>query len=198
MRLRVSALVFAGVLALRTIASAQQYHVRTMAAPDVKLASVHSFHLLPTPRRNDAAHKSGAYDPMVSNSIANRALRASVSGELEALGYHDVEWMPDFVVAIYATTRERLDLGLWSYGYDSSPHWWSMTLPDQTSTPATEGTVLVDIVNPETLDVLWRGTATIPLDHDPLENAKQLVNAAAAIVDRFPRAKPIVVASQAR
>jgi hypothetical protein len=195
MRFHFRALAAAGALAVGTIASAQDYHVRTMAAPNVTLTTLHSFHLLPTPRRLDGVRKSGAYDPMVSNSIANRALRATVSGEFEMLGYCDTEWLPEFFVAIYATTRERLDFAKWEFGYHYSPQWWSMPVPDQTATPRTEGTLIVDVVNPETLDVLWRGYATIPLDHDPLENAKELVKAATAIIDKFPRARPIVVAA---
>lgn len=175
-------------------AEAQQYNVRTMAAPNVSLTKFHSFHLLPTPHRHDGARKSGAYDPMVSSSITNRALWATVGGELEALGYTDSEWMPDFVVAIYATTHEHLDLGMWPYGYHYSPRWWQLALPESTSALYPEGTVIVDVVNPETLDVLWRGAASIAVDHDPLENAKRLMNAAAAIVDKFPHAKPVIVA----
>ena len=194
MRLRISALALAGVLSLPAVGAAQQYNVRTMAAPHVTLDRFHSFRLLPTPPRKDGARKNGSYDPMVSGSIVNRALRATVSGELEALGYRDSVWMPELVVAIYATTHERLDLAMWDYGYHSSPAWWSLSFPDQASTLYPEGTVIVDIVNSENLDVLWRGTARIALDHDPLENAKSLVNAAAAIVDKFPHAKPIVVA----
>ena len=151
--------------------------------------------MLPTPARRDGARRSGAYDPMVPNSVANRALRVTVSGELGPLGYHEAEWIPDFFVAIYATTRQRLDLDLWNYGYHSSPPWWSTTLPDHTSISYPEGTVIVDVVSPETLDILWRRSATIALDHDPLENAKELVNAATAVIDRFPRARPIVIAS---
>ena len=195
MRFRVHALAAAGALSLGALASAQSYNVRTMAAPNATVTRFHSFHLLPTPRRLDGRHESGAYNPMVSSSIANRALRATVSGDLEALGYHDAEWMPDFVVAIYASTREQLDLDHWEYGYHQAPRWWPMTLPDQAATSDQEGTLIIDVVNSETLDVLWRGTATIALDHDPLRNAKELVNAAAAIINRFPHAKPIVVAS---
>src|SRR5437762_4139935 len=132
MRFPFYALAAAGALSVGTMCSAQQYHVRTMAAPNAILTRFHSFHLLPTPRRLDGTRKGFAHDPMVSNSIANRALRATISSEFEALGYLDAEWMPDFVVAIYATTRQRLDLGMWEYGYHYSPQWWSTTLPDQT------------------------------------------------------------------
>ena len=194
MRFSLRALATVGALSVSAIAGAQQYNVRAMAAPGVTLSRLHSFHLLPTPARRDGARRSGAYDPMVSNSIANRALRGTVSGELEALGYHDSEWLPEFVVAIYATTRDRLDVGTWEYGYHNAPQWWPVTPPEETATSFPDRTVIIDLVNPETLDVLWRGTATIELDHDPLENARQIVNAAAAIIDKLPHAKPIVVA----
>src|SRR5690242_19665978 len=196
MRYSVSLLLVGGALAVGAVASAQGYDTRTMAAPNAPLSRFHSFHLLPTPRARSGAHRSGAYDPMVSSSIANRALRAAVGCELEGLGYHDVEWTPDFVVAIYAATREPLDLTAWDYAYDRSPSWWSMSELDQSPTMYPQGTVIVDVVNPETLDVLWRGSATIALDHDPLVNAKELTNAAAAIIDRFPRATPIAVAAK--
>ena len=194
MRFRGAALMVIGALALNPVLHAQQYNVRTMAAPNSDVTKLRSFHLLPTPLRRDGARRSGAYDPMVNNSIANRALRASVSGELETLGYHQAEWIPDFVVAIYATTHERLDLGMWAYDYHHSPPWWPVSTPGETSTTYPEGTVVVDIISPVTLDVLWRGTARIAVEHDPLENAKELVNAAGAIVDRLSRAKPIIVA----
>lgn len=194
MRFSLFTLAAVAALSVGTVATAQQYHVRTMTAPHTTLTTLHSFHLLPTPVRRDRARGGGAYDPMVSNSIANRALRAVVSGELEARGYYDAEWMPDFGVAIYATTREQLDLGMWPYGYHDSPKWWSTTLLDETSTLLPAGSVIIDVVSPETLDILWRGYATIDLNHDPLENARQIVNAAAAIIDRFPHATPVVVA----
>ena len=175
---------------------AQSYDVRTMAAPKTTLTEFHTFHLLSVPRRVDGRPGGGSYDPMVNNSITNRALRETVNRAFQDRGYVDVEWMPDFVVAIYATTHERLDLSSWSYSYHHSQQWWSMTLPDQVATLYPEGTVIVDVVSPETLDVLWRGSATIALDHDPLENAREIVNAASAIMKRFPRAMPIVVASR--
>jgi hypothetical protein len=167
-----------------------------MTAPNVKVTQFRTFHLLPTPLRRDGVRKTGAYDPMVNNSLANRALRQTVANEFEALGYVDVEWSPEFVVAVYATTHARLDPGIWAYGYLYWPQWWSMTIPDQTLTTFDEGTVVVDVVDPETLELLWRGSARASIGSDPLENAKQVVTIAAAIIDRFPRAKPIVVASK--
>jgi hypothetical protein len=58
-----------------------------------------------------------------------------------------------------------------------------------------EGTVIVDVIDPETLDLLWRGSATATLGDDPEQNTKALQKAAVAIVEKFPHPKsgPIVV-----
>ena len=54
----------------------------------------------------------------------------------------------------------------------------------------------MDVVDPETLDLLWRGTAVARIGTSDLANTNALIEAAIAVVDRFPHAKPIVVASR--
>jgi hypothetical protein len=185
----------AGVLTLGGIGCAPAFDVHTMAAPRTTLSEFHTFHLLPVPRRRDGLPGAGVYDPMVSNSITNRALRETVTTAFQNRGYLDVEWMPDFVVAVYASTREKLDITQWEYGYPYWPRWWWRGTPRQFITQYTEGTVIVDVIDPESLDLLWRGTATASLVDDPAENTKQLQKAAAAVIDKFPKAKPHAVAA---
>lgn len=186
MRYPRSYLVLAAILSLTGCATS--YDVHTMAAPRVALTEFRSFHLLPTPRRSDGYVPSGAFDPMVSNSITNRALRASVQDAFHSRGYIDVEWMPDFVVAVYASARNRLDLAQWQYGYSRWPRWWSVGV-STSATEYKEGTVIVDVIDPETLELLWRGSATATLGDNPEENTKELQKAAMAVVAKFPRAK---------
>lgn len=195
MSFRVSGLVAAGMLTLGSIAGAQQSNVRVMAAPHASITGFHSFHVLPTPRRHDRAQRRGTYDPMAARSVANRALWLAVERELVERGYVDTEWMPDFVVAIYASADERLDLDAWLYGYTLAPQWWSLGVVDESPTLFPAGTVVVDIVDPETLDVLWRGAGTTTIGADPLDNAREVLAVATAIIQRFPRAKPVAIAS---
>ena len=193
MRFRAFAFAIVGLVPIGGASCARTYDVHTMAAPKVSLTEFHTFHMLPTPRRRDGQRVSGAYEPMVSNSITNRALRSSVADAFEKHGYVDVEWMPEFVVAVYASARDRLDLSDWQFGYSNWPHWWD-TMPPHAIATYREGTVIVDVINPETLDLLWRGSATATLGDDPEQNTRELQKAAVAIVDRFPRASsgPIV------
>jgi hypothetical protein len=103
--------------------------------------------------------------------------------------------MPNFVVAVYASAKEKLDITQWQYGYPYWPRWWWQGVPQQSISQYTEGTVIVDVINPESRDLLWRGTATAALGDDPAENTRQLQKAAAAVIGKFPKAKVRAVAS---
>jgi hypothetical protein len=192
---RVSALVVAAMLTSGADVAAQPSQLRVMAAPHARLGSFRSFHVLPTPLRADRAQRRGSYDPMAVRSRANRALWDEVQRGLVDRGYVDSEWMPDFVVAIYASIDEQLDLDAWLYGYTRAPKWWSLGSLDDSPTLFPAGTVLVDVVDPETLDVLWRGAGSATIAADPLENARAVLAVATTIVQRFPRARPVVIAN---
>jgi hypothetical protein len=99
-------------------------------------------------------------------------------------------------VAYYASTRERLDVTYWNYGYPWRPrfrpgrgrHWTSLTV-----TQYIEGTILVDVIDPATKDLLWRGRGTAVVSDDVERYADDLQKTVAAILDHFPHAVPAVI-----
>ena len=167
--------------------------VRTMAAPDAGLSTLHSFRMLPGPARRDGRAVTGTDDPMIANSIANRAVREQIRKAFMDRGYTLDERLPDFAVAFYATSREKLDVDIWDYGYPFYPGWPRFPRPTQV-TQYTEGSVIVDVVRPVTRELLWRGEGRAVLSDDPGENVIQLAKTAAAIVAKFPKASPRTVA----
>lgn len=170
--------------------------VRTMSAPDAGLSSLHRFQMLPGPARRDGRPPTGADDPMISNSIANRAIRDRISNAFQDKGYILDNMTPEFGVAFYATTRHKLDITNWDYGYPYYPRWPRYPVPTPVVTEYTEGSVVVDVVKSDTKMLLWRGHATAQLSNDPADNVKQLANAAAAIVAQFPPATKRIVAER--
>jgi hypothetical protein len=56
--------------------------------------------------------------PMVGNSCANRALRDALLAGFASRGYAVADSSPDFAVAYYATTKDKLDIMHWDYGYN--------------------------------------------------------------------------------
>jgi hypothetical protein len=167
-----------------------------MAAPEVSFNDLHSFRMLPNPDRRDGRPVTGEDDPMVANSIANRALRGHIVRSFQDRGYALDNGNPDFAVAFYASAREKLDVLSWDYGYPFYPGW--PRYPQQAPTVAqyTEGSVVIDVVRPGSRQLLWRGVGTAILSDDPTENLKRLTKAVEGIVAKFPEGTKRLIASK--
>ncbi len=182
-------------LALAATACASEIDVRTMSAPDAKLTSLHTFRILPTPQRRDGAMGGGSNDPMVNNSIMNLALRKTVEQAFIDRGYVLEERNPDFAVAFYASATDKLDVTQWNYGYPYYPRWGRPLPPAEHVTTYKEGSVVIDIVQPTTNDLLWRGHGTAEVSEYPEEMSTRLRQVAVAVIGKFPRAAPREVAT---
>lgn len=196
MKRRIVALTATCMTMLGSVACAPTYDVQTLAAPEASITSLRSFRVLPVPQRRDGRQAGGSYDPMVNNSITNRALRETITQTLTARGYVVNEQRPDFAVAVYASADEELDVTAWDYGY---PYWprWRYPLPEERVTTYTEGTVVVDVVDPGSRELWWRGSGTARLSREPARDTRELQKVAEAIVKRFPRAAaPAVTANR--
>jgi hypothetical protein len=62
-------------------------------------------------------------------------------------------------------------------------------------TTYTEGQVIVDVVDPRSQQLLWRGQGAEPVSTDPAQYARDLQNVVGAIIAKFPHATPAAVAS---
>src|SRR5919201_1989486 len=148
-------------VALTSTACSSGIHVRTTTAPDATLAGLRTFRVLNAPQRRADAPALAASDPMLDNSITNRELRNDLVQGLEAKGYTPDRDNPDFVVAYYAGTKEKMDTTYWDpnpywrYGYRGFGFrrgwawpWYGYAAPYaamQVQT-YTQGTVIVDVV----------------------------------------------------
>ena len=185
--MRASLAVIAGVLLMNIAGCAPRYTVHTVTAEGAPLASLRTFVVLRTPRARDGRPRTSPYDPMVANSITNGALRQTITNAFASRGYMLDERQPDFAVAVYASAHEELDPSAWDYGYPAWPRWPS---PQQRTPQATftAGTVVVDVVNPNTRELLWRGSGSSRMAEDPAADTRELQRIAAQIVEQFPRA----------
>ena len=178
------------LLGLAFLASCATVQVRTAAAPGTQFSSLHSFVVMATPRRRDPGGEGDQFnsiDPMLQNSITYRALHNDLVSNFQERGYVVDSAKPDFAVAAYATARQRLNVTDYDYGYPYWRHgWWGPVVP--AITEYTEGTVVVDVINPTTKELLWRGQGTASVSDDPQTYAKELARTVAKIVDRFPEA----------
>ena len=209
--MRMTQLVAAAAGAALTLtACAGGISVRTALSPDASLHGLRTFRVQQTPQPKLAGATSSTNDPMLVNSISNRALRTDLALEFAGLGYVATDSNPDFRVAYYASTNQKLDITYWDYGYGWRPNWWSGwgrrwgrgwggdwgIASGPVATQYTEGTVIVDVFDPKTKDLLWRGqgVAAVP-DNEP-QYEQELKKTVAAIVDKFPAASNKVAQAQ--
>jgi hypothetical protein len=170
--------------------------VRTIASPDARFTRLHTFRVLPAPRA-PRTEPLDARNPMLVNSISNRVLRQAIVLGFESQGYVVDEGSPDFTVAVYASAREKLEVTYWDYGYPWRPRWWGGWGPGRMGpavTEYTEGTVIIDVIDPATHDLLWRGRGVARVSDDEQEYLTHLRNTVAAILEKFPHAQPAVAA----
>jgi hypothetical protein len=175
---------FTALAAATLLASCAVFvRINTTAAPDAHLGRLHTFHVLTPPPRSDG--RAMATDPMLNNSITNRALREDLSNAFIARGYTNDGRDPDFTVAYYASTKEKLDVRMWDYGYRGRWGGWREP-PGYVAEPFTEGTVIVDVVDSRSHELLWRGRGVSRVSDDPDEYTRELRKVAKDIVNKFP------------
>jgi hypothetical protein len=181
--------LLAGAVALVSCGSG--IRVSTMVAPSANLSGLSRFRVLTPPERRDGRREP--YDPMLVNSITNNALHADLEQAFRSRGYTLDPLNPDFNVAYYSSAREKLDVTMWDYGY--RPRWggWGRP-PGYTARPFTEGTLIVDVVNAKTNELLWRGRATAEVSDDLNQFQKDLGRVASEIVKKFPTASMPIAA----
>jgi hypothetical protein len=183
-------------LVVGAAACAPPVEVRTAAEPNSNLSARHTFTVMPTPARRSGGAMSGS-DPMLVNSINNRALRDDLTQAFERHGYTPGSDGADFAVAYYASTQDKLNVTYWDYGYPFWPHGWrgyglGHGRPAAQITEYDQGTVIVDVIDPATKQLLWRGQGTTDVSHDPAKYRKELARTVTAIVDKFPQAQSAV------
>jgi hypothetical protein len=116
-------------------------------------------------------------------------IRAAVDHELAAKGYQAAApAKAGFLVGYHVVVKERVDaatLGGW-YGHGG---WWG---PGQPVQPVVrryeEGTLILDVIDPATDRLLWRGTGTAVVDPDASPKAKErrINTVVAKVLERFP------------
>ena len=172
-------------LALTACASVD---VRTVTSPDANLQTLRTFGIMQHAKRQSPSDAS-ENDPMLVNSISNRALRADLVKGFENRGYALSDSSPDFKVAYYASTKDKLDVTYWDYGYPYYPRWWGFGPYEQpTVTQYTQGTVIVDVIDPNTKELLWRGQGVANVSDNEAQYEQDLWKTVTAILDKFPRA----------
>jgi hypothetical protein len=188
--------------------------VRTAVEPNADLAALHTFYVLAAPPRSVNATALSTNDPMLDNSITNRALRDDLGQAFRARGYTAATRQDaDFLVAYYAGTKQKFDTTYWGptfdpgwrYSYRGRRSWawpyyvWPGDMGGSINvTSSTQGQVIVDVTDPRTNELVWRGQGTEPVSGEPAAYANALQGVVNAIIATFPQATAPSIAAGSR
>ena len=175
-----------GLLLLTMVTACSGISVSTDYTPDYDFSGLLSYRWLePT----DAISS----DPIMNNSLtAGRIVRA-VDEELLTKGYaqHRAGSEADFLVSYHITSREKIDVTTFHGHYGYYPCWHCGGLgwgSDVWVRQYTEGTVVIDVIEPKQRKLLWRGVSSRPLRKlkTPAERELYIKETINAILQNFP------------
>ena len=139
-------------------------------------------------------------DPRIDgNTILASRIHEAVNTELAARGFRKVSSDPDFLVAYHVSLDKRRSVQTlnsyygygpgWGYGYGASyrPGYWAGA-PETYVYEYEEGTLILDIVNPENKELIWRGSAQdeVHFKSTPEKDQTQLNEAVHKMLEKFP------------
>lgn len=130
-------------------------------------------------------------DPRIDDDALEKRVVGSVDAWMGAHGYRKVEENPDFLISYHAVITKNTStsyMGTEVYGDD----WYG----GRTGRPPNEvyvetfevGTLVVDLIHPESRVIGWRGWAQASLDENPSEAQKDKLvrNAVNRLLQYFP------------
>lgn len=105
------------------------------------------------------AQRRGATDPLAGDSLNDGRIRTAMESQLIGNGFRMETEKPDFAIAYYVTTKNKLNVQDYGYG---PPRWFGGR--NISVNQYSEGTLMVDFIDTNTNQVIWRGRASGTLE----------------------------------
>ena len=92
-----------------------------------------------------------------------------IAREMKAKGLAQDTGDPDLLIAAHSQTKDKVDVQNWGYDYADAYHhgYWDMGPTMTTVSQYEEGTLIIDIVDNQDDELIWRGVASRPLPYNP-------------------------------
>lgn len=136
-----------------------------------------SFNLSKLKTFNFAIQKRSPNDPLAQDSLNNERIKDALESKLNISGFKlENDTKPDFAVAYYVTTKNKFNFTDYS-----APRWFGRR--DISVDQYTEGTLIVDIIDPTTKQLIWRGRASGAVELKDLD--KKINKSVEKLVQQF-------------
>jgi len=128
-----------------------------------------------------------------NNPLSEKRITAEIEETLTEKGWKKVDSNPDALVVLHGATQTKHtvntfysgDMGWGGYGYRG---WGGMGMGSATTTTSDYqvGTLVVDIFNANSKELVFRGAAQDEISDKPEKNVKKVEKAAAKMFKEFP------------
>jgi hypothetical protein len=117
------------------------------------------------------------------DSLAEKRIKRAVADELAAKGYIEaVTGRPDFLIFYHIGSKKKIDVDVYGYRYGWRGRWYGRNVRVHRYK---KGTLVLDFVDPEMRQLVWRGWAT-GIFHDREEAGELISEGVKKILQRFP------------
>lgn len=149
--------------------------VRTDYDPEVNFAKYKTFDWLPQRKI-----KSGK--PHV-RSLMDKRIQTAIEAELISRGYEKRGvGEPDFFFAFHAGAKDKVDVSHYGYRYGPRGRWWGERVSVHRYK---EGTLILDFIDREKKELVWRGWATSVLG-GPEKAEEEIRDIVTKVLEEFP------------
>ena len=128
--------------------------------------------------------RRGPRDELKTNSLEAGRIQEALTSQLEKNNFQlKTDGEPDFLVAYYARSKDKTEIVAFDYGF---PRRWRWGLgADIWTRNYTQGSVMMDVIDAKTNQLVWRGVVTDVLGKSPDQTEKQINKASAELVKHF-------------
>ena len=125
-----------------------------------------------------------------ANSIWDQRVKSAVDGQLAAKGWTLVPSGGDVVICAFGKTHPEKTLNTFYDGFGGGGWRWRGFGGFGTSTTTVDtynvGTLVVDMLDPNTKSLIWRGSSSDTLSSNPEKNTKKLDSDVHKMFEHFP------------
>ena len=169
---------FLSILVILILGACSTMAVDSNSDPAANFSNLKNFAWMPGIQTN-------IQDPRIDNTRLDELIRKAIEGQLAAQGFRkQASGAPDFSVAYHATLDKKTTTRMLrnAFGYNTG----GVVLPEEYTYD--EGTLILDIVEPKTRKLIWRGSATDRVNPSPGQevNKQQIDEAVQRILAQFP------------
>jgi hypothetical protein len=172
-------------LALGAAAACSSVEVHYDYDVEADFSAFRTYAWIPQP----ASTGGGAEAARQRNTLLDKRVRAAVDAQMATKGFRLDEANPDVLVVYHTGLADKVEVTDWGYTYAGS--YWGWAGRDIDVSTYTEGTLIVDLVEAASKELVWRGSAvgTVDPSASPEQREERLNDAVARMFANYPPRK---------